>query len=176
MLNCGVLTGCSIRFEIFAKFIYPSVNIYINMKLTKKIIFIIAIIVILGIWIFPKNISTCGGDRLCFGYVKTEIQKSTWLNVKDSVFEVQEDEVKSCIGPELQYSIIMDGCPGAWGWFNARPVNCDSELKYCSDPSKSRYGIQCSEWQRVCEEIKSNNSVPIIIDNINETHVRIEQP
>jgi len=64
----------------------------------KKIIIISIITVILVIFLFPKNISTCGGDILCFGQVVTETSESTWLNVKDSIVEVRQKESQLCIG------------------------------------------------------------------------------
>jgi len=163
------------------------------MILTKKRTIII-ILVILGALFFPKIIATCYGERLCFGYVYTSIEKETWLNVKDSVFEVRDKKVETCIGPELQYMFIFDGCPGSWRWFNERPVDCDgsqleicytdcdptkecvTNCEYCNNPDKflrSTYGVRCSEWVRVCEEIKTKDRVHIDIENISLTGVII---
>ena len=85
------------------------------MEFTKKNISIIVIVIILGIWFFPKDSSTCDEAKLCFGYVKTDTEKYTWLNRKDSVLGIVENKVKSCIGHELQQGRIYDGCPGDWG-------------------------------------------------------------
>ncbi len=149
----------------------------INIKFTKKKITIIIIIIIIATGMFfPKDISTCKADKVCFGYVKKTIQESTWLNIKDSIFEVRENEVKSCIGLEKQYRSWYDGCPGDWGWVWEVPENCNDTLKNCNELSQiqySHYEIKCSEWQRVCEEIKSANKVHIMINYSDEfkTHL-----
>jgi len=145
------------------------------MNITKKIIFIfIAIIVIaVGIYIFPESINTCSESTLCFGTVITEVNAYTWLNVKDSVLESREVEIKSCKGGEYRYFSIYDGCPGSWGWEDARPAQCEYELNNCDRPSDMHSGILCSEWERACEEIKNHAQVPIDILDVNATGVFI---
>ena len=163
-----------------------------KLKVTKKRIAILIIILVI-IFFFPKNVSTCRGDRICFGW-KT-YNSETWLNIKDSVFERRTGS-PICIGIPIKLSMIMDGCPGDWGYANERPINCKDlrdcyatcssgggPEEYCdidceknSDTCKSenlKYGIKYSEWRSVCEKIKYENRVPIKIENISETYAKI---
>ena len=143
------------------------------MKITPIKIIVLIIIVLLVICFFPKGIRNCGGKKLCFGFVKSEIRESVWLDVKNSVLEVHKDEEKSCIGLSMWQYMMFDACPGAWGWFNKRPVDCRSITLSCDYPSELIQGVNCSEWQRACNEIKNKDLAPINIEKINETGVRV---
>ena len=132
----------------------------------KKLLIIscLVVLVVLALFFYPKEITTCRGTSVCYGFVKKDVVDTTWFNWEESRIYVRGDVAKSCIGREVKKAMIMDGCPGDWGWIRERPVVCENINESCEDGGFV-FNISCSEWTSSCEQLKLEGEAHINTEN-----------
>ena len=154
------------------------------MKRSYSILLILIVVFVVSACIFyPKHMSDCKGDYLCYGIAYTYTQYRTWLNFTESTFEKRPENATNCIGVQQIIVSVRDGCPADWGWDDAAQLDCrivdECKYIYCYNSSgwkyqcinRSLFGVSCNEWNRVCAAIKHADKVNITILSVSETKI-----
>jgi hypothetical protein len=139
--------------------------------LKKKVLGLVAIVMLSVFWFYPRGYTTCRGGNACYGVVWKSSEDRLVLNAKLSQLEIRKEPRYRCLGYNKIAWVMFDACNGDTGWFTWRDVNCSSILSRCRTGSDSVLGITCGEWKRACAAISEREAVPVKITNYFETGI-----